>query len=86
MAMLDAVELGKKIGQVLSVAYDSDLQRGRQEVLQDLTQSMREYEEGMWQRMEKEKDENRQSHTLLFGEDTPRSFQEMMKQKRLPQA
>ncbi|KAJ9638744.1 hypothetical protein H2204_004220 [Knufia peltigerae] len=86
MAMLDALGLGKKMGQALSGAEEFDVQQGKAEVLESLRKSMREYEETMWLRMEKEKDENRQSHHLLFGEDSPKSFHDMMKQQALPQA
>ena len=85
MALLGAVELGKKFGQSLLLAGLADEKPAKEEVLKALVQGMRAYERGMWTRMEKEKDENRRSQALLFAEDSPKAFLEMMKQGALPQ-
>jgi flavin-dependent dehydrogenase len=85
MALLDAVELGKKLGQLLCLGDTPNEKSGRKEVMKTLLDGLRAYEEGMWMRMEKEKDKNRKSQSLIFAEDSPMTFQEMMRQNGLPQ-
>lgn len=79
MALLDSVELGRKMSAALSQGLN------REEMVQALTKSIREYEEEMWTRMDKEKTENLQSQMLLFAEDSPKTFQEAMKSETLVQ-
>jgi 2-polyprenyl-6-methoxyphenol hydroxylase-like FAD-dependent oxidoreductase len=74
MALLDGLELGNKLREVLYREHVS-----KEEMPALLAQAMRDYEKDMWARMQKEKIANRRSQELMFSVNSPKTFQEMMK-------
>lgn len=85
MALLDGLELGKRIGTALRMDDQSCRGLEKPEVLQKVLQGMRDYEREMWTRMDREKDENRQTQGILFADDSPQPFLKMMEGQTLAQ-
>jgi hypothetical protein len=72
MALLDSVELGRKMTNAFSLGAS------RVETIQAICKAFRAYEVEMCSRMDREKAQNLQSQELLFAEDSPQTLQRAM--------